>query len=229
MTINSSQLGKANYVPLMAKEGCAGAVAKIVTPIDPGRAELIESASFWYGLRSESVPNRFAIFDLFADGAARSAYVERGGPARLQEQASTLVEHEVLANVCLYEVVGSLVPNETAIVTHVTHASFEVEPNETETVERWLRDAPSQIASSVPSAAHWYGLRDEQRPGHYAIVTLRGTEGARPLRERGDLSSTLAASGLLAPTPTALRHVPTVVIDYEVLYSKEPSMPKVPE
>lgn len=98
----------ASYIELKAKAGQAENLAKFLT----GGAKIVEQTEpgtlLWYALRIDDTT--FAIYDLFADEAAREAHFGGMVAAALQDAASSLVEggweQGVLTNVVHSEVLS---------------------------------------------------------------------------------------------------------------------------
>ncbi|MBX2862296.1 MAG: hypothetical protein KTR27_01970 [Leptolyngbyaceae cyanobacterium MAG.088] len=103
-----SQPRLASYIELTAKEGQAENLAEFLT----GGAKIVEETEpgtvLWYALRIDD--NRFAIYDLFVDEAARDAHFGGLVAAALKDSADDLVEggweQGVLTNVVHSEVLS---------------------------------------------------------------------------------------------------------------------------
>lgn len=104
-------IGCATLVQLQAKPGKAGELEKFLRS---GR-DLVEATEpgtlYWFALRQEGWPERFAIFDLFEDTSGRAAHFAGKVAAALQEQSAVLVEggweDGVLKNVTNFSVTAA--------------------------------------------------------------------------------------------------------------------------
>ena len=99
---------KATLVSLRAARGKAGALAELLVAGRDIVAQTEPGTLYWVALRSESDPDEFAIFDLFADQNGRVAHFEGKVAAALKSRADELVEggwdEGVLARVVHYDV-----------------------------------------------------------------------------------------------------------------------------
>ena len=104
-------VSKAAYIELQAAPGQAAALEQFLI----GGAELVAATEpatvYWYALRDEDRPDRYAIFDLFPDGAGRAAHFAGQVAAALEANAAKLVaggwQDGVLANVVNYDVLAA--------------------------------------------------------------------------------------------------------------------------
>lgn len=83
---------KATLVSLRAAPGQRGALAELLVAGRDIVAETEPGTLYWVALQSESDPDDFAIFDLFADAGGRAEHFAGKVAAALQARAGELVE-----------------------------------------------------------------------------------------------------------------------------------------
>jgi len=101
----------ATCIELRAASGQADALAAFLRAGCDLVAETEPDTLYWTALRWEDEPDRFAIFDLFADASGRAAHFGGQVAAALKDRAGVLVEggwDAVLAAVVHYEVRGAV-------------------------------------------------------------------------------------------------------------------------
>ena len=220
--INPPSITKSNYLRLNARSGQADALADFITPRDGSRSKTISAAAYWYALRDESNPDGFAVFDLFASESARETYVESGGPGAVRKNASSLLEEgwRMRDHASLFSVLGSVVADEPVDVRLITYIPIQVADGQEKAFEDLLAIGPGEVANSEPETFYWYALRDETRPGNYAIVDLYADERGRTKHRAGDVAATLKKNAPTLVKGGWERGVLANVIEYEVIASK---------
>ncbi|MEM7413457.1 MAG: hypothetical protein AAF430_24710 [Myxococcota bacterium] len=220
--INPPNLTKSNYLRLPARSGQADALADFITPREGTTSKSVSAATYWYALREEKHPDRFAVFDLFADETAREGYVAAGGPGAVRKNASNLLEEgwRMRDHASLFSVLGSVVADDPVDIRLITYIPIQVADGQSEAFEELLAIGPSEVANSEPETFYWYALRDENRPGHYAIVDLYADAHGRAKHRAGDVAATLKRNAPALVRGGWEQGVLANVIEYEVIASK---------
>lgn len=180
----------ASYIEMQAAEGQTGAFADFLTGAAPIVRETEPGTEMWFALQAEDT---LAIFDIFADEAARDAHFSGAVAGALKENAGTLVDGGwdagVVARINNSTVLSAKAPFSLRDASTATYIKIEAAPDQSDQLAALLRAAGPIVAETEPKTLFWVALRIDGT--NFAIFDVFADESGREAHFAGTVAGLL--------------------------------------
>lgn len=169
----------ASYIEMNAAEGQTDAFAQFLTGAAPMVKETEPGTKLWFALQGPN--NKLAIFDIFADEAARGAHFSGVVAGALNENADTLVDGGwdagVVANINNSTVLSEKAPVDIYTATTATYIKLKAASGKGDKLAELLTAAGSIVTETEPKTLYWAALRIDQ--DNFAIYDIFADDSGR--------------------------------------------------
>ena len=181
----------ASFIPMTAAQSKNDALASFLSGAAPLVKQTEPGTLLWFALRGQD--DTLAIFDIFADSAARDAHFAGTVAGALNKHAAELVsggwDDGVVANVRASNVLSTKEAVDLYTATTATYISLKAAPGQGAALEALLRAAGPIVAQTEPKTLYWAALKinDEQ----FAIFDIFADESGRAKHFAGQVAGLL--------------------------------------
>ena len=176
---SQSENQTASYIEMNAAEGQTDAFAQFLTSAAPLVRETEPGTKIWFALQGPN--HKLAIFDIFADEAARSAHFSGVVAGALNENADTLVDGGwdagVVANINNSTVLSEKAPIDIYTATTATYIKLKAAPGQGDALAELLTAAGPIVAKTESKTLYWAALRIDQ--DNFAIYDIFADDSGR--------------------------------------------------
>lgn len=159
-----------------------------------GAAPLVKNTEpgtrLWFALRDN---NKLAIFDIFADAAARDVHFSGAVAEALKDNASTLVEggwnDGVVAKISNSSVLSEKVPVALHTATTATYIKLKAAPGKGRALGQLLTAAGPIVSDTEPKTLYWVALQLDEN--NFAIFDVFADNSGRDEHFAGQVATLL--------------------------------------
>ncbi|QDL94840.1 hypothetical protein FDP22_23530 (plasmid) [Paroceanicella profunda] len=180
----------ASYIAMPAAEGQTEAFAEFLAGAAPIVRDTEPGTVLWFALQADET---LAIFDIFADEAARDAHFAGAVAAALNQNADALVDggwdDGVVANINNSDVLSVKAPVDLSTATTATYIKLEAAPGKGPELAALLTAAGPIVADTEPETLFWAALQIDET--NFAIFDIFADNSGREAHFAGQVAGLL--------------------------------------